>query len=262
MAQIGTIQIAGVANAGPAEVELNTLALRTVIRPSDLRYLGSYGIAVPVVNTPSLAGSTSNVGACGLYNPAPDKVVAIKRVRASLVMLTAAPASASEGVLSLQVTRDVTIFGTQATNLPNGVPTNQAPVKLRSTMPSSATQVIIQNSLSAGTGKGIFNGQGAGTNGPQLPSADNELHGVITFPTLAAIGTGISNIPFGSDGISGADLFDWKAANAPLMLGPEDGVEVTVSAISATTTVFHINVNWMWDEYGFDWEDLRGEGSI
>lgn len=36
MAQIGTIQVAGNANAGPIEVDLNTLAARSVIRPDDL----------------------------------------------------------------------------------------------------------------------------------------------------------------------------------------------------------------------------------
>lgn len=36
MVQIGTIQVAGNSNLGPAEVEVNTLALRAVIRPDDL----------------------------------------------------------------------------------------------------------------------------------------------------------------------------------------------------------------------------------
>jgi hypothetical protein len=42
MAPIGTIQLAGNANAGPAEVELNTLAARFVARPNDFQTLGSY----------------------------------------------------------------------------------------------------------------------------------------------------------------------------------------------------------------------------
>lgn len=261
MAQIGTAQIAGNANAGPAEVELNTLALRTVVRPQDLRYLGSYGIAMPVADTPSSLAQISNIGMSALYNPAPDKVVAIKRVRASLVVVTAAP-SASIATLQLQVTRGVTIFGTAGTVLPNGQTTNQMPVKLRSTMPNSETQVIIQASLSAGTGKGIFNGQGAGSNAPQLPTADNETLGSVAFPITANIGTGISNIPSSADVGAGADLFDWKVHNAPIMLGPQDGIEVTLTFGSTTTSVAHVNVNWMWDEFGFDWSDLKGEGAV
>lgn len=45
MAAIGTVQIAGNIKAGPAEVELNTLAYRNIVRPQDYTFAGSYSVS-------------------------------------------------------------------------------------------------------------------------------------------------------------------------------------------------------------------------
>lgn len=252
MAQIGTVQIAGRTNAGPMEVELNTLAGRTVVRPNDFRYLGSYSLSIPISDTPSSASQISNTGMCGLLNPAHDKLIAIKKVSASFVVVTAA-ATGGEAALSLIYTRGILAPGqTQSVNLPNCQITNQLPVRMRTNMPNSAAAICVQQVLSAGASKQLFTGQSSGSNAPQVPTLDGNPIAYNAFPLAAAIGAGIPTTV----------LFDWQTIGfKPLMLEPGDGIEVDIATWpSSSTSVAHVNTTWHWDELAFDWDDMRNEG--
>src|SRR5215472_3009260 len=84
---IGGIQLAGNANAGPAEVELNNLALRNIFRPNDFTFLGSFSVTNQ--NTVKGTAGAATGGWFGMYWPQANSAALIKKLSVSAVSSTA-----------------------------------------------------------------------------------------------------------------------------------------------------------------------------
>lgn len=89
MAAIGNVQIAGNANAGPIEVELNTLAARAVSRPQDWTIYGSYRIGtdrftVCSASAPSslatITATPTNRIVFNFFNPSEGMLAAVRYI--------------------------------------------------------------------------------------------------------------------------------------------------------------------------------------
>ena len=230
MAQIGTIQLAGNVNAGPAEVELNTLALRSVVRSNDFTYLGSYSVSPAVTgNSFTSTGTPASYELAGLAITYVDVVALVKKVSVGLVN-TIALTTAGALVFSL----DRRSPGQSLLTIPAGLLTSVG-TKYRSIGADYRAKLAVNTSNTATSN--IFGG---------TTDAVSIAEQVVGVPGLGP--------PAGPSTFS---LFDWTATNfQPLVLTPWTTISVRQTgvtyALTTNTGHYDYNVTFDWDEYAFN----------
>lgn len=222
MAPIGTIQLAGNANAGPAEVELNTLATRSVVYPNDFYInaggqVNGYGINLLVSNA-STAPPTTPTG-WGMLSNSGASIVLVRRVIMSLELTVAG--TGSGGAYSFQLVRGEGVQG----------PSNIHHSSFRTSFPG-ASQIALQQP----------NVAGSGANSPST---------AITLPDAQALAAFTQSMPLVSGSVIQQVLWDSDLSQQPLLLYPDEVVGLQMTQFPAWTaaTTLQLCMSWLWQEF-------------
>lgn len=253
MAPIGTAQISGKANAGPAEVELNTLALRRVIRPTDCTVYGSYsGAAFQNIVVPTL-GATFTLSGTGLHLaiflwPRAASVAIVKKATVSMMRYGTVNAA---GFFNLQLSRVIqdqgaTIIAGDVITPPSTHTTLNAvtitPSNLRTNQPTSGAWFAIAPTSSAHVGN--------------LRFVDSANVATVLQPVtrgdpnpVAAQGANLTTTA--GTGIGPVALWDTAAGNYPIVLQQNQGLVFDLTAtgvVIGTAENIDFGVSMQWDE--------------
>lgn len=249
MAPIGTVQICGKANAGPAEVELNTHAIRRVIRPNDYTNYGSYGAAAyAACATPTLPATqsfASGVPTFFFYWANAGRIAVIRKASYGMVRYGTV-ANALNWSLSIQRVTNIVYppVGFLAASGTNTLANTNTitPSPLRDTMTDSAAIIMSNPSASAKTG---FIG---GAGGQPTLGAPN-LSSVADGHTIAGYSVGLSTTAGTGTGM--VPLLDQAAGTHPVVLTEGMGLQFALLSTGSAGTAENIDsfMSIQWDEY-------------
>lgn len=255
MSLIGTIQISGNQNLGPAEVELNTHALRRVIRPGDYTYYGSYAAAAY-----TQVGTPTNGAAVGLASGLPTHSFWWEHTGSIAVIRKASYGAfrygtvTSQGSLSLSIQRQINVMAAPLGALiANSVITMSSgvgifPSPLRDNMADSGAYIIAAPTAANSCGIILSAGNNAASNDSALgwpnPSQQTDAHTIAGsgqwLTATAGVGTGM--VP----------ILDQAAGSHPVILSAYMGLQFAVISGSMSVDTganFDTAMSIQWDEY-------------
>jgi len=219
MAAIGTIQVAGNVNAGPAEVELNTLALRGVIRPPYLHTnFGAYSIGLTNGTVGSLTNAVPILDfVCPPQSTGKIIIVNSFSISASINTIT----TAGNFIASLFRTHGNTAGAVGSYSL-----TGTYSVPLKSSMPDSFAKIAFSNDL-------------------QTITVDTNA----LVETNALVNTVSSQfglvIAAGAPILSPIDLYKAAYGSFPLILYPGDSLYLQITGTLNGTGFIGVNIRWL-----------------
>src|SRR5215469_3408750 len=222
MAAIGTIQLVGNANGTPLEVELNTLALRGVVRPQDVYPLGSYTGAVTLTQTATTGNVTAGVFNTGLFSMPPNASLTVGGGGTVLTLLRTLTISYTWGG-TITTAKHINFDAFRGQLSGGGGTALTTPLQqLNSRAPRPASFLAVSNA---------FNGA------VNLQAADPQPFGSVAF---AAPTTG---------GNFSASLFD-HAEIGPMLLDYETciGVKMTSNGTFGSSETIQLSLAATWDE--------------
>jgi hypothetical protein len=233
MAAIGTIQIVGNKNASPTEVELNTLALRSVARPVDTRVFGTLRGVYSACNDGRLWANASTSPPSipqSLFNAFIPQgfscYASIRKLIYSVSLITAGTGAA--GLYEFDLFHFATVSAGAQPNSLVGPQLN----KLTGTEENSNLNLVAHSNPSSGQNAG------ATTPTPNAIAIDNQELANLFGPMAA--GT-----------VMTSSLIDARPGEHPLILGPADCVTLRVTQLPTwTTATTHLDA-WtiVWEEY-------------
>lgn len=214
------IQVVGnLNNTTAAEVETNTKALRTVVRPDDYGSNGIYALAGVSGTLTSIAAAPSNVIFSFRTATSTSLITLVKQVRFSMFSLGTG-FTAGSGHFDLDVARSFTAADSGGTNLLTGIVN-----KLRTSgmATTSASQINISTTTNL-------------TNGTRTLDAQS----------LAQLSTAITATVNNQFIQPGTMLWDARVGEMPLVLAQSEGF--VISAVLPATGTWGFNVNMIWEE--------------
>lgn len=258
MALAGTIQIAGNANAGPVEVELNTLAERFVTRPQDFGSLGAYcagGTFTWVNGMTAQPTPTSNPILAAFRCPySVGGIVLVKKIVATLILFQAATGTGANVAYPLAIQR-VDNYATQFINAANNAVSATLPQilsptpaqKLKTRMPAPTADFIIPSSAAA-------------TAAQTLIAPVGVTSGQVVVPTIS-VSPIAQTVGFGVNGTNpiylcppDPPLFQERVGEFPFILDAETGF---VLQFNGTTPTFAAGLASLVVSISVYWEELQ-----
>jgi hypothetical protein len=270
---IGTIQLAGSANAGPAEVELNTLAARFVARPDDFATLGAYQCSVTfsiVLGTPWSPNPPVNAPVFAVQWTSPGILGLVKKLTCSV----AQSGSTTAGLVTVQLfkangyTKQYDTYRADTSGAPSAefiqIASNvllNAGNKLRSSMPASQIAGLQEVDLQQGASSVATMLAGTSIPGANIVtvlsgynSAEVTMPAGLTGGTLTLDANPVGAVSGSQPGTSGSVpvppgsiLWDARAAEYPLLLDYLTGVVAEIS-LPGTAGTFQVTFNMSWEE--------------
>lgn len=207
-------------NTTPAEVELNTKAVRTVIRPDDYGSLGIYNIGM-FNGATAMAAQTTAGDVFQWRNGNVSNFIVVKRVL--FTMLSGGTGfAAGDTIVQLFRATSYSANGTGGTqNLPG------AGNKLRTSMGSSL--MTSGNNCDIRIGSTAALGAGTKTNDAQPLASLVNGTGTATFTQIVPVNT---------------VLIDQRVGEHPLVLVQNEGFSIQVTTPATGTFFFSVNVDW------------------
>lgn len=253
-----TIQLAGNQNAGPSEVELNTLAMRFAVRPQDIGFLGSYaaGDTYTVVNQLTAQPSpNSNLVVASIRGPlSSGSIHLVRKLLISLLLSQQATGTGANTIFVISlikaqnfVSQGITVQDSTplATN-PKQLSPSPTAQKLRGTMADPTLDVILPPDALAGHTTAIA------YPAPQASAVE------LVAPVFGAANPLASVIGFGVNATTtllipqATPLFQQRAGELPLIIEPGTGVTINITSTlptfaTASGSLF-FSLAMTWDE--------------
>jgi|GEM_PF-5031138 len=270
---IGTIQLAGSANAGPAEVELNTLAARFVARPGDFATLGAYACSVTfsiVLGSAWSPNPPANAPVFAVQWTSPTVLGLVKKLTCAVANAN----STTSGLVAVQLfkvsgfTKQYDLYSNDTNSTPSFAYIQTASSiqlnagnKLRTSMPASQIAGLQESNLDAPTSTpGGAMPAGSNTPGANIvtilsgfSASDISITG-LTGGTLTLDANSVGAIEGSQPGAAGSVpippgsiLWDARVAEHPLLLDYLTGLVAKIS-LPGTTGTFQVTFDMKWEE--------------